>query len=87
MSEAKSEHDYNLKTEFQIGKDNKEFERENILMSQRPLDSTPIGRNTTNEKYHIWNQLLLVRKHQTPSHLHEQQNRQNTKKKREKSTY
>ena len=50
MSEAKSDHDFNYKTKFQIGKDNKEFERQNILMSQPLLDSTPIGTNTTNAK-------------------------------------
>ena len=50
MSEAKSDHDYNYKTEFQIGKDNKELDYQNISMSQPLLDSTPIGINTTNTK-------------------------------------
>ena len=50
MSEEKSDHDYNYKTEFQIGKDNKEFERQNILISPPHLDLTPIGTNTTNAK-------------------------------------
>ena len=50
MSEEKSDHDYNYKTKFQIGKYNKEFERQNISMSQPPLELTPIGTNTTNTK-------------------------------------
>ena len=33
MSAAKSDHDYNYKTEFQIWKENKEFERQNISIS------------------------------------------------------
>ena len=32
VSEAKSDYDYNYKTEFQIWKENKEFERQNISM-------------------------------------------------------
>ena len=31
-------------------KENKEFERQHISMSQPHLDSTPIGTNTSNEK-------------------------------------
>ena len=50
MSEAKSDHDYNYKTEFQICKENKEFERQIIFMSRPPLDSTHIDTNTTNTK-------------------------------------
>ena len=50
MSEANPYHDYNYRTEFQIWKENKEFERRNILMSQPPLDSTPFGNNTTEAK-------------------------------------
>ena len=38
MSESKSDHDYNYKTEFQICKENKEFDHQNILMSRPPLD-------------------------------------------------
>ena len=33
ISAEKSYHDYNYKTEFQICKENKEFKRQNILMS------------------------------------------------------
>ena len=47
VSEAKSDYDYNYKTEFQIWKENKEFERKKKLMSRPPLDSTHIGTNTT----------------------------------------
>ena len=50
MSEAKSDHEYKYKTKFQIGKGNKEFERQNISISQPLLDSTPIDTNTTNAK-------------------------------------
>ena len=38
MSAAKSDNDNNYKTKFQIWKENKEFERQNILMSRPPLD-------------------------------------------------
>ena len=50
MSETKSYHDYNYKAEFQICKNIKEFERQNISMSRTPLDSNTIGTNTTNTK-------------------------------------
>ena len=50
MSGAKLDQDYNYKTEFQICKKSKEFERQNILMSWPPLDSSHIGVNTTNVK-------------------------------------
>ena len=50
ISVAKSEHDYNYKTEFQIWRGNQEFYRQNVLMSQPPLELTPIGANTTNAK-------------------------------------
>ena len=50
MSAAKSDHDYNYKTDFEIWRGNQEFERQNISMSWPPLDSTPIGTNMTNSK-------------------------------------
>ena len=50
MSDAKLYYTSNYKTELQIWKENKEFERKTILMSCPPLDSTPIGTNTTNAK-------------------------------------
>ena len=49
MSKAKSDHDYNYKTEFQIWKENKKIERQMFLMSPPPLDLTPIDTNRTNE--------------------------------------
>ena len=48
MSAAKPNHDYNYKTEFEIWRKNQEFERQNFLMSQPPLDLTPIVTDTTN---------------------------------------
>ena len=50
ISAENSDHDYNYKTEFQIWKEDKEFERQNFPMSQPPLDSTPFGTNMTNAK-------------------------------------
>ena len=41
---------YHYKTEFQIWKEIKEFERQNISMGQPHLESTPIGTNTPNSK-------------------------------------
>ena len=67
LSEVKSDYDYNYKTDFQNLKTNQEFVRQNILMSRPPLDSTPIGKKTSDAKYHLWTQLLLVRKRQTPT--------------------
>ena len=57
VNEANSEYDYNYETEFQIWKENNEFQRQNILMSHppfdskgklSPLDSTPVGAEMTN---------------------------------------
>ena len=48
LSEAKYDYDYNYKTESQIWKENKEFERQNILMSRPPLESIPVGTNMSN---------------------------------------
>ena len=50
MSEANSDQEYNYKTGFQIWKNNNEFERQNISMSQPPLDLTPISTKTTSAK-------------------------------------
>ena len=54
MSATKSDHDYSHKTNFQIWKENKEFERQNTSMSRPPLELTPIDTNTKNKKDHIW---------------------------------
>ena len=48
MSAEKSDHNYKYKTDFQILRENQEFERQNILISRPPLDSTPI--DTKHEK-------------------------------------
>ena len=48
MSAAKLDHEYIYKTDFEIWKENQEFGRQNISMSQPSLESTPIGTNTTN---------------------------------------
>ena len=50
VSEEKSDYDYNYTTEFQIWKENKEFERQIFSMSQTPLDSPTVGMNMTNKK-------------------------------------
>ena len=47
---TKSDYDYNYKTGFDIWKENKEFERQNISMSRPPLDSTPVGTKTLDAK-------------------------------------
>ena len=54
INSDKSDHDYNYKTEFQILRENQEFERQNVLMSRPPLDLTHIGTNTKNAQNHIW---------------------------------
>ena len=48
MSAEKSDHDYRYKTDFQIWRENQEFERQNISMSRPPLDSNPIVTKNTN---------------------------------------
>ena len=50
MSAAESYHNYNYKTDFEIWREDQEFERQNILMSPKSLDSTPIDMNTKNAK-------------------------------------
>ena len=50
MSAAKSDYDYNYKTDFEILGGNQEFDLQNISMSQPPLDLTPIGTIMTNAK-------------------------------------
>ena len=50
MSASKSDHDCNYKTNFEIWRENQEFERQNVSTSRPFLDSTPIGTNTTNTK-------------------------------------
>ena len=50
MSKSKSDHDYNYYTDFSIWRENREFEHQNISMSQTPLELTPIGMNTKNTK-------------------------------------
>ena len=48
MSATKSEIDYSSKPDFQNWRETQDFGRQNISMSPPPLDSSPIGTNTTN---------------------------------------
>ena len=50
VSEERFEYDYNYKTEFQIWKENKVFERQFFSMSKPPLDSNTVGTKTSNAK-------------------------------------
>ena len=50
MSAAKSDHNYNYKTDLEVWGENQEFEHQLFSMSQPPLDSTPIDMNETNTK-------------------------------------
>ena len=45
-----SELDYSYKTDFENWRENQDFGGQNISMSRPPLDSSPIGTNTTNGK-------------------------------------
>ena len=47
-SGTRSEQKYNHKTHFATRRENQDFERTNISMSQPPLDSTPFGTKKTN---------------------------------------
>ena len=48
MSATRSEQNYSYKTDFEIWRENQDFGRQNISMNRPPLESTPIGTNTTN---------------------------------------
>ena len=48
MIAAKSYHDYNYITDFEIWRENQEFDCQFFSMCQPSLDSTPIGMKTTN---------------------------------------
>ena len=48
MSTTRSEQNYISKTDFETRRENQDFERQNISMSQPPLDSTTFGINITN---------------------------------------
>ena len=49
VNRAGSDQDYNDKTDFENRRENQDFGHQNSSMSQPPLDSTPLGTNTTNE--------------------------------------
>ena len=68
MSTSKSDHDYNYKTDFEIWRENKECERQNISMILQPLESTPIDTNTTNTKTSHFDLNPVGKKSQTPIH-------------------
>ena len=48
VSRTGSYQDYNTKTDFETRKENQYFWRQNNSISRPPLDSTPLGTNTTN---------------------------------------
>ena len=48
MIATRSEQKYSYKTDFVIWRENQAFGRQNISMSQPPLESNPIGTNSTN---------------------------------------
>ena len=87
MSEEKSDHDYNYKTESQIWKDNKEFDRQIFLMSRPPLDLTPIGTNTTNAKISHLDSNMVGTKTIDPKPLTQPTEYSKRKEKRKKSTH
>ena len=68
-SAEKSDHDYNNKTEFQVWKYKKEFERQNILMSLPPFGFTLFGSNTTNTKISHLDLTPVVKKTPGPKPL------------------
>ena len=48
MKVERSDQDYSYKADFEIWRGNQDIGRQNISMSQPPLDSTTIGTNMTN---------------------------------------
>ena len=48
MSATRSDEDYSYKTDFEIWRENRKFECQNISMSRPHLDSTTIGTNIKN---------------------------------------
>ena len=63
-----SEHNYSSKNDFETRRENQDFERQNISMSQPPLDSTPFGTNTTNVKKSPIESIPVRTKHQNLFH-------------------
>ena len=70
MSVSKPDHDYNYKADFKILRENQEFELQNILMSQPPLELTVIVTSTNNENISHLYSTTVGKKRQTPSHSH-----------------
>ena len=68
MSAARSDQDYRYKNYFDIWRGNQEFERQTISMNQPPLDSTPIGTNTTNAAMSQLYSATIGKRRQTPRH-------------------
>ena len=66
MSVAKSDHNYNYKTDFEIWRENKEFERKFFSMSRPPLYRTPIDTNTKNAKTSHLNSTIVGTKMPDP---------------------
>ena len=50
VSRTRSEQNYNAKTDFETRRENQDFGRQNNSMSQPPLESTHVGKNTNNGK-------------------------------------
>ena len=74
MSTARLYQYYTYKTDFEIWKENQDFGRQHISMSQLPLEFTPIGTNTKKEQCQNWTWFLLEQKRQNPRHEQDQQN-------------
>ena len=79
MSAARLDQYYSYKTDFKIWRENQDFGRQNIFMSRPPLDSTPIGTNTTNIKTSQLDSTPIGEKLQKPRHERDQWNRQSEK--------
>ena len=61
------------KTNFESRRENQYFERQNISMSQLPLEYSPFGTNMTNRITSPFDSIPVGEKIQTPHHWHDQQ--------------
>ena len=72
MNGTRIEQNYSYKTDFENRRENQDFGRQNIPMSQLPLNSTPFGTNKTNITTSPIDWIPVGKKFQTLCHKHNQ---------------
>ena len=72
MSGTRSEQNNRYKTDFETRRENQDFGRQNISMSQPPLDSTTFGTNITNRTMSPIDSISIREKTLDPTQLTQQ---------------